>query len=237
MTKGVGVGVQMFGEATGELMKPGLTRADLERIEKVGVGDGPDPFGDFFQGRGTGGGGVQADPPQQQPNPHRRAPLPDQDSVAGSALGPGGSPRVAFGGPPPAHQQQAMPPTAAGPPPAMAQPPQFAAAPHVGQPGAGAQPPPGGCCMGPGDQACGMMPPMGGMLPTIGGMMQGEQSGGMMQPMGGMMQGGMQGGNQIVFPPQGCGQHVPPPQMGMPAQMGHMGSEPQGGCGLIMGLP
>lgn len=53
MTKGLGVGTEMFGEATGELMKPGLTKADMEAIEKKGF-EGPDPFGEIFNERKTG---------------------------------------------------------------------------------------------------------------------------------------------------------------------------------------
>jgi len=49
MTKGMGIGTEMFGEATGELIKPGVTKKDLEEIEKRGVPDGPDPFGEVFR--------------------------------------------------------------------------------------------------------------------------------------------------------------------------------------------
>jgi len=49
MTKGLGVGTEMFGEATGELLKPGLTRTDLEELERTGCKDlGYDPFGQVF---------------------------------------------------------------------------------------------------------------------------------------------------------------------------------------------
>lgn len=49
MTKGVGIGTEMFGESTGELLKPGLTRKDLERLEKTTCKDlGSDPFGLVF---------------------------------------------------------------------------------------------------------------------------------------------------------------------------------------------
>lgn len=49
MTKGLGVGVEMFGEATGDLVKPGLTKQDVEALEKRGAGEGADPFGDVFK--------------------------------------------------------------------------------------------------------------------------------------------------------------------------------------------
>jgi len=48
MTKGLGIGTAMFGESTGELMKPGMTRKDLEEIERGDRQVGPDPFGDVF---------------------------------------------------------------------------------------------------------------------------------------------------------------------------------------------
>lgn len=50
MTKGCGIGVEMFGETKGDLVKPGLTKAQLEEIEsrKGQVLEGPDPFGDVF---------------------------------------------------------------------------------------------------------------------------------------------------------------------------------------------
>eukprot|EP00929_Paragymnodinium_shiwhaense_P003681 TRINITY_DN104298_c0_g1_i1.p1 TRINITY_DN104298_c0_g1~~TRINITY_DN104298_c0_g1_i1.p1 ORF type:complete len:513 (+),score=169.18 TRINITY_DN104298_c0_g1_i1:111-1649(+) len=51
MTKGLGVGTAMLGEATGDLVKPGMTRQQLEAIEarKGQPFDGPDPFGDVFK--------------------------------------------------------------------------------------------------------------------------------------------------------------------------------------------
>lgn len=55
MTKGFGVGAAILGESTGELVKPGMTRADLERIETHGPSrDVPDPFGDFFRSTESG---------------------------------------------------------------------------------------------------------------------------------------------------------------------------------------
>ena len=89
MTKGLGIGDAMFGETTGELLKPGVTRQDLEVIERRGQ-TGPDPFGDVFQdtcsgqraleqrnvrgdaGRGTSGGEAQeeqgGEPQRQDPS-------------------------------------------------------------------------------------------------------------------------------------------------------------------------
>jgi len=50
MTMGLGAGTAILGESTGELVKPGMTREDLERIETHGPdNDVPDPFGDFFR--------------------------------------------------------------------------------------------------------------------------------------------------------------------------------------------
>jgi len=49
MTKGIGVGTKMLGEATGDLVKPGMTKAQFEELQKAGVSDGPDPFGDVFR--------------------------------------------------------------------------------------------------------------------------------------------------------------------------------------------
>lgn len=76
MTKGVGVNKELFGETTGELVKPGMTRADLEAIEKRGVGDGPDPFGDVFKEAKQ----AAASPPPDAAAAAApaRAPLPDQ---------------------------------------------------------------------------------------------------------------------------------------------------------------
>jgi len=48
MTKGLGIGTQMLGEATGELVKPGLTKTELEQIEARGPSHEPDPFADVF---------------------------------------------------------------------------------------------------------------------------------------------------------------------------------------------
>lgn len=98
MTKGVGIGVQMLGESTGELMKPGLTRQELDYIEKRGGPSGPDPFGEIWRekaaagparGQATpGGGGPCPRPPmpEQANAQQQRAPLPPQDDLAGSAV-------------------------------------------------------------------------------------------------------------------------------------------------------
>lgn len=104
MTKGVGVGTELLGESTGELVKPGMTRTEFEEIEKRGVGDGPDPFGDVFKEAAEMR--VSALPP---PAPTSgRAPLPDQASLfPGSQPPPPPAPN--FGGP--------APNFGAGPPP------------------------------------------------------------------------------------------------------------------------
>jgi hypothetical protein len=47
-TRGIGINEEIFGETRGDLMKPGLTKADMERLEKA-VPTGPDPFGDVFR--------------------------------------------------------------------------------------------------------------------------------------------------------------------------------------------
>lgn len=105
MTKGIGVGTALLGEATGDLVKPGMTKAQYEEIQTRGVSDGPDPFGDIFRERssassvpvvspagslavgGVGGGGGFAGIGNGNfttPNfaaGQRRAPLPDQGSL------------------------------------------------------------------------------------------------------------------------------------------------------------
>jgi len=59
-------------------MKPGLTKADLDRIEKDGPKPGPDPFGELFHEKQSGT--ATATP---APAPAARAPLPEQDRVFG----------------------------------------------------------------------------------------------------------------------------------------------------------
>lgn len=50
MTKGLGVGTKILGEARGDLVKPGMTQSDFDKIESTkGLRvDGADPLGDFF---------------------------------------------------------------------------------------------------------------------------------------------------------------------------------------------
>lgn len=79
MSSGLGVNTSIFGESKGNLMKPGLYEEDLARIEATKgnpLGDGPDPFGDVFNGRDIDenlGSEIPA-------NTWRcRAPLPAQD--------------------------------------------------------------------------------------------------------------------------------------------------------------
>lgn len=69
MTKGVGVNTEMFGETSGDLVKPGMTRRDMDEIERRGIPDGPDPFGDVFKEGSHSYGASQGG----------RAPLPEQD--------------------------------------------------------------------------------------------------------------------------------------------------------------
>lgn len=91
MTKGLGIGTAILGEATGELMKPGLTKSDLERIEKEGPAlGGPDPFGDLFR-ESKSSSAVGKDEPKQA-----RAPLPAQDDIFAGRYA--GSPGVAAQG-------------------------------------------------------------------------------------------------------------------------------------------
>lgn len=98
MTKGLGVGTEMFGEATGELVKPGMTRTDVEAMEARGLRDGPDPFGDVFKEQkkdtpslDASGGFSQTvayDQSAAQPSGGSnqvRAPLPDQNAVVAAA--------------------------------------------------------------------------------------------------------------------------------------------------------
>lgn len=85
MTKGVGVGTEMFGESKGDLAKPGMTFDDLKKIESS-VPEGPDPFGDVFK--------EAKEPAQPASGPElgaseqpKRAPLPDQSTLFGGATG------------------------------------------------------------------------------------------------------------------------------------------------------
>lgn len=76
MTKGLGCGTTfgLDGAGTGDLMKPGLTKGDLERIEKEGPASGPDPFGELFREKQSGTTTTTA----PAPAPAARAPLPEQ---------------------------------------------------------------------------------------------------------------------------------------------------------------
>jgi len=79
MTSGVGIGTAILGESKGDLVKPGMTKSDLERIEKrVITDDDPDPFRDVFNERTSGGSGAS---PR---GPPKRAALPPQDAVFSS---------------------------------------------------------------------------------------------------------------------------------------------------------
>lgn len=64
-SQGIGINEKMFGETKGDLMKPGLTKADLERIEKQ-ISTGPDPFGDVFR-EGTGKANPKVKAPPTEP--------------------------------------------------------------------------------------------------------------------------------------------------------------------------
>lgn len=48
MTKGLGIGEQILGQSKGDLVKPGMTQADLDAAERR-VAEGPDPFGEIFR--------------------------------------------------------------------------------------------------------------------------------------------------------------------------------------------
>jgi len=53
MSRGIGVNKEILGETRGDLVKPGLTQADLDQLEsKVKQrSNSPDPLGDFFESR------------------------------------------------------------------------------------------------------------------------------------------------------------------------------------------
>mmetsp|Transcript_113757 Transcript_113757/g.178998 ORF Transcript_113757/g.178998 Transcript_113757/m.178998 type:complete len:242 (+) Transcript_113757:49-774(+) len=73
MTKGVGINQNMFGETKGDMIKPGMTRADLDMLEKkVCHSSGYDPLADFMN--------ESSGPRSRSRSPVtlRRAPLPDQ---------------------------------------------------------------------------------------------------------------------------------------------------------------
>lgn len=74
MTKGLGVNKDIFGETQGNLVKPGMTQDDLERLEKKTVDHSvPDPFAEVFNEKAGTGGAPAA--------PGPRAALPDQGAV------------------------------------------------------------------------------------------------------------------------------------------------------------
>lgn len=78
MTKGVGVNEEVFGETRGDLVKPGMTRADLDRLEQTVRGaDESDPMWAMFNERSPGLG-EGAPPRSRSRSAPRRAPLPDQ---------------------------------------------------------------------------------------------------------------------------------------------------------------
>lgn len=74
MTKGCGINTEMFGETKGDMLKPGLTRDDLEKLERAVRSDSPDPMRDFLN---------TAEPlhRSRSRSPARRAPLPDQQEL------------------------------------------------------------------------------------------------------------------------------------------------------------
>lgn len=106
MTKGLGVNTDIFGHCTGELMKPGMTKSDLEALEKKGFLDGPDPFGEIFAEK-------QGSPHSAQTSCGARQPLPPQDDVFAIKTGvpPPCRPPSVVGVPAPCR-----PPSVVGPP-------------------------------------------------------------------------------------------------------------------------
>eukprot|EP00930_Biecheleria_cincta_P100452 TRINITY_DN92091_c0_g1_i1.p1 TRINITY_DN92091_c0_g1~~TRINITY_DN92091_c0_g1_i1.p1 ORF type:complete len:291 (-),score=48.23 TRINITY_DN92091_c0_g1_i1:161-1033(-) len=86
MTRGIGVNKEVFGETRGDLMKPGLTKEDLDRIEKQKP-EGPDPFGDVFkEAKEEKAKGIAAPAPASSSagsSFRSTAPLPSQDEVFG----------------------------------------------------------------------------------------------------------------------------------------------------------
>jgi len=86
-TRGIGIGDALLGEAKGDLVKPGMTQADLDELEKKQLDpDAPDPFGDVFRER-------------------RSAPrLPSRWRIAGQAKASGSLPAKAPPAPPPPPQ-------------------------------------------------------------------------------------------------------------------------------------
>lgn len=94
MTRGIGVNKEIFGETKGDLMKPGMTKADLERIEKQ-IATGPDPFGDVFNEakaeKEKASSAVSSTPAPARIN---TGPLPSQDETFGGRSGWPATPKV-----------------------------------------------------------------------------------------------------------------------------------------------
>merc|ERR1719424_1925572 len=63
MTKGCGVNKDFFGETKGDLVKPGMTQADLDKIVSTVRSDSPDPMSDFMKKRSN----VTESPPRTNP--------------------------------------------------------------------------------------------------------------------------------------------------------------------------
>lgn len=55
MTKGFGIGTEMFGESKGDLVKPGMTQRDFDELRQRGPARGGDPFAEVFN-ESMGGG-------------------------------------------------------------------------------------------------------------------------------------------------------------------------------------
>jgi len=91
MTKGLGINKEVFGETTGKMLKPGLWKEDLERIERM-THEGPDPWADIYAD-GTGERKASDFRPatssrnaDSEGNTHRRAgPLPSQEDTFSGA--------------------------------------------------------------------------------------------------------------------------------------------------------
>lgn len=107
MTKGLGVNEEIFGETTGDLVKPGMTRADLEAIEaKIGQrSDSPDPFADFFDSRNDKA--EQEEWNNEWRQKHPVAPSPWEASAAAPSRRRSRSPRPTSRAPPPEEEVEA----------------------------------------------------------------------------------------------------------------------------------
>jgi hypothetical protein len=92
MTKGLGVGTEMFGETKGDLLKPGMTQADLDAAEKRTLDDSADPFAEIWKERQAPGAAMTQ---MTSPPPGRAmGPLPDQATLFYG----GHPPQAPFGG-------------------------------------------------------------------------------------------------------------------------------------------